>query len=556
VGSTKYFVYGVLSLLVCLSGSMAHSSLSVYAATFSNSIQGSSISGTVLDESVPPKSIAGASISLTNLVTAQIRSDRSDSAGYFSFANLRPGEYLVKVSRPGFVTATYGARHYRQPGRAIVVGHDQQVGALTLFLSRGGIIAGTIRDDKGNPARGIHVELRKVNWLNGERLLGSGRNAVDVGGTVTSITDEFGNYRLYNLPPGEYCVAAASSSALTGQLWAVYYPGVSDPSNAGTVSIAGSEQRSVDINLGAEALATIRGAIFPTLDPLTIYVDRFPADPFSAPRRASADGTFEIAGVPFGRYRLFAYSVGIAPMWGEAFVSVSSVSPPSNSVLLQPARSIHGRVRMDGRSERRLDVAIPLAMLPESPERLRFTPQLSWLQGGEFVATGVFPGTYRFVLNPSTTHSDSGLLIKDVHIGDKDYLDLPFEIGPSAGAEDITIELTATRQHILGDLTSESSLSDDDLMIVVFPDEARYWGKSPLRTRAVQPNTAGHFSISDLPAGNYRIALVRALSVDELSRPDVIRSLVPTSGGLALNAGESRQCQIAETSQQSTIRCN
>lgn len=60
------------------------------------------ITGTITDSSDSP--IAGATAELTNSLTKQVKALTTDTSGYFSFANLVPGDYSVRVKHTGFRT--------------------------------------------------------------------------------------------------------------------------------------------------------------------------------------------------------------------------------------------------------------------------------------------------------------------------------------------------------------------------------------------------------------------------------------------------------------------
>lgn len=58
------------------------------------------LAGTVTDPSGAV--IAGATVSLTNVLTSQARSQTSDKSGNFTFTEILPGTYIVTISAPGF----------------------------------------------------------------------------------------------------------------------------------------------------------------------------------------------------------------------------------------------------------------------------------------------------------------------------------------------------------------------------------------------------------------------------------------------------------------------
>src|SRR4051794_36124621 len=58
------------------------------------------LSGTIVDATGAV--LSGADVTATNVDTRQVRSTKTDSAGYFSFNELLPGTYTVSVNSAGF----------------------------------------------------------------------------------------------------------------------------------------------------------------------------------------------------------------------------------------------------------------------------------------------------------------------------------------------------------------------------------------------------------------------------------------------------------------------
>src|SRR5262245_23985524 len=80
-----------------------------------------------------------------------------------------------------------------------------------------GIVSGSVQREGGGPAAGVRV----------------GAVAIDDPSTMVSVTetDAGGNYRLTNVPAGQYFIAAGRLESLS------YFPGGTDPAKAGTVTV-------------------------------------------------------------------------------------------------------------------------------------------------------------------------------------------------------------------------------------------------------------------------------------------------------------------------------
>ena len=75
---------------------------------------------------------------------------------------------------------------------------------LTLRMTRGAVLSGTITDENGAPASGVSVRALQLRVQNGERTF----VGVPSAGSTIETTDDRGMYRFFGLPPGDYTVTA------------------------------------------------------------------------------------------------------------------------------------------------------------------------------------------------------------------------------------------------------------------------------------------------------------------------------------------------------------
>ena len=111
--------------------------------------------------------------------TRTSRTTTSDGEGRYSFTNLAAGEYVLTVSKPGYLEMVYGARR-AGPGIAgipIKLAANQKLEKIDLVVPRGSVIAGTVLDEFGDPAFNTPVRALRVAYQNGGRTLMSGGNA-------------------------------------------------------------------------------------------------------------------------------------------------------------------------------------------------------------------------------------------------------------------------------------------------------------------------------------------------------------------------------------------
>ncbi len=100
------------------------------------------------------------------------RSVNTDADGRYDVAELPAGRYNLFVTRNGYVSLQFGQRRPFESGRPLDVGEAQTVEKIDFALPRGGVIAGRITDELGEPLAGIRMQAMRHQYLpNGQRQL-------------------------------------------------------------------------------------------------------------------------------------------------------------------------------------------------------------------------------------------------------------------------------------------------------------------------------------------------------------------------------------------------
>jgi protocatechuate 3,4-dioxygenase beta subunit len=161
------------------------------------------IAGTVLTDDTPPQPARKSRVML-NEVSSIIpgRTTTTDDAGRFLFRDLPAGRYNLQAAKPGYLSVNHGATRPGRAGTPIAIGAAEKRNDVVFRISRGGVITGTVRDQSGQPAPGVGVNVLRYGYspVSGERMLS--RQTISSMGT----TDDRGVYRAWGLSPGEYVV--------------------------------------------------------------------------------------------------------------------------------------------------------------------------------------------------------------------------------------------------------------------------------------------------------------------------------------------------------------
>ncbi len=361
-----------------------------------------SISGTVVvaGSGAPARR---ARVTLSGIEPRGVLTRVTGDEGRFAFTGIPAGRYSLSASKPGHVTVIYG-QHRPGAGRAgtpIQLADGQQFQAR-LQMPRGGVITGTILDERAEATPGIQIRAMRAVIQRGERTLQSAGSGT---------TDDRGVYRIFGLQPGEYVVCATprgsiavdmermqvelealrrkletvepadtiaaqdareSATFLKSQdgeapqqtgFAPVCYPGSGSPAAGAIVLGIGEERMAVDFQLQAVPLARVEGTVVnPSGAPLqnvqvTLAAAGDVALLANRTARADGDGRFRILAVPPGQYTLTA----------RAAVRLSRDATPTPQTAAEKviaagqARAASGRVQLWST----LDVAVEGAGLTD-----------------------------------------------------------------------------------------------------------------------------------------------------------------------------------------------
>src|SRR4029077_8595603 len=139
---------------------------------------------------------------------------------------------------------------------------------LIFRMTPAAVITGRVRDENGEPLPWAQGTASLSYFMQGKRTL------MPAG---SSVTNDLGEYRLFNLPPGKYLLSAvyemsqsvgmAMATVMGGReeregLTTTYYPGTSDPLQAAAINVEpGAEIRSMDFSLQPSGVFHIRGHV-------------------------------------------------------------------------------------------------------------------------------------------------------------------------------------------------------------------------------------------------------------------------------------------------------
>lgn len=265
------------------------------------------VTGTVVN-SATGRPIPRVLVSLNNARSAVLTGPQGD----FSFDDVPPGPAQIEVRKPGYFPTEPQSPIDSPVGASLSytldVGPDMEKPVLK--LAPGGLISGAIMGNDEEPLEGAEVNVLAMQLIDGRRQL----RAVYHG----ALSDEDGNFRIADLPPGRYYLSVKAGRLSASILGAraenggetypplVYYPASSDLSRATQLDVAAGQHQEVKFALKMVPSFRVAGVIAGSGAWKEIYFPGLVSESqeplFIANRFDRQSGTFEFRAVPAGNY--------------------------------------------------------------------------------------------------------------------------------------------------------------------------------------------------------------------------------------------------------------
>jgi hypothetical protein len=331
-----------LTLLLCMTSAAQQAN---DPGSQSKSPVSSAITGRVINEAGQP--LSGTSISVAPIGGAQSQRTSTDAEGNFKAQTLDPGAYRVFASSPGYVTQSPADPNnpttYYRPGDSV-----------TLTLIKGGVIAGFVTNNSGEPLVSAPVRAFRIRDAEGKPIQAGVQ-------TRDRVTDDRGYYRLYGLQAGSYIVSVGGYSQYSGGMLgpnayaneAPTYAPASTRDTAAEIIVRPDEETNADIRYRSEPGHSISGRITGLQAQQTgVRLTDIESHATLANTGASSeDRTFQLNSIPDGEYEISALSGG-GPNTELAVSPVRRISVKGSDVTgieltLTALGAINGRVNIE-----------------------------------------------------------------------------------------------------------------------------------------------------------------------------------------------------------------
>jgi protocatechuate 3,4-dioxygenase beta subunit len=475
------------------------------------------------------------------------RSDAAtDSMGHFELKNLDPGQYRLSVQRNGYVRQEYGQT---KPGGAssfLTLSPGQKVSDITIRLIPAAVITGHVYDEDGEPVQGAQVSALRYAFRNGQRELAHAGEAR---------TNDLGEFRIYDLAPGQYVVEADKQPRFLAALKAepgyvpIYYPGVPDAARAAPIAVgAGEEFSSADITLQTTHTVTLRGHVISGIrrgpaSHVHIYLvsqgtttsgshvtsQSFVNDP---------QGVFELHNVAPGAYFLYAflYEEGRGEFARQP-IEAADADLDGITLTVAPGVDIKGRLRVEGN----LSSSVGSFQVSLSPKNARLffggMPSDAVKPDGHFLLKNAFDDEYEI----NVDGLPGNYFLKSARLDGIDALTTGVTIDTKQTPSLLDIIVSPDGARIDG-VVSKDQQPFQGASVTLVPDPPHRGEKCQFKS--TNTDQLGHFILQGIPPGDYKLFAWESIDPGAYKSSDFLLPFEDRGKSLQITEGSSLSVQL------------
>ncbi len=461
----------------------------------------------------------------------------TDSAGHFRLAGVREGNYDLTGERTGYLKSEFGARQPGGSGTTLHLKAGDKLNDLTVRLPRCPVLSGRVLDEQGQPLEKVLVYAVYPQWLRGQR----GYERSD--GVWTN--DE-GEFRIANLPPGRYILCAQGSfrsfvekpGGREKRVLSTCYPNARSPDDAEQLAVkAGEDLSGMDMRTLLGEVFHIRGKLAsgslsdkPGLV-LEAHAHNFGDGIFELEKEGEQGGSFDFSGVAPGNYDIELSSDEQKQVITRLFIAVKTsdvnglIVPPPNKVLVK------GVVRSSDPND---SAPVALDLIARDLRSPASEPYDIDIQPDGTFKIEVWPGEYVF----SLPRYSPGSYIKSIC---SNGVEMPNgSVTLTGGAAQVELIVSGGAGVVEGTIQpSDSAKNVGGLNVVLAAESARLDDMGLLRAKTDQD---GHFSFKGVPPGKYYAVAIPGVDPELLQNRDFIGQI--QQGGTEVELVPAGRLQI------------
>lgn len=456
----------------------------------------------------------------------------TDETGGFKIDGLEPGVYQVQLERSGYAAD----RKTNRDKNTIKVVAGQDTKDLVFHMLVAGVITGKIVDADGDPLQ--HVDVMAIIGAGG-----APRGYQTQSGT--GATNDLGEYRIADLPPGKYIVQAApprnelpphshnEKNTTNGRLVYVttYFPGTLDQRQAAALEVPAGGTTIASFGVQSSRAYVVSGTVTgltaqprprdDTSEALVAMMSQGIGQLFLLGKNGEReeqnlgeDGKFEFPNVLPGRYRaqVIVFSGFVN---GTPSIKMQTISTPIEvngsdvvGLRLQVDRNadVSGKFHIDGEEKidwRQLNVS--LLMVPESEdegtgfEMMAQAGMAGVNEDGSFEIKDVPGANYQLAVG-ARSEKFRDYYMKSALLGGQEVADTGFAAGPGTVLD---VLVSAKGAGIEGTVVDGEGKPVPNAAVVTVPSTGKL-GR-PDAYQSAMSDESGHFAMRGMNPGSFLV---------------------------------------------------
>ncbi len=496
--------------------------------------------------------IKKAKVTLHSVSGSQTFSAETGDDGKFTVKDVAGGRYRLTAEKSGYETSAYGSKRIGdQVGQLLNVAAGASLTGLSVKLPKQGAIAGKVLDSSGEPVNSALV-LALAN-----RYYQSGRKARIPRGALPVMSNDLGEYRVGQLPPGRYIICAIPKAWLQPNPAAdkeskpeateadvtACFPSAAQMGEATELEIRdGTELPSTDIRLVKTKTVSVQGRLTNvpagagTIALLTLNNRMMgPLGSSINPRAIvqGAEGRFEFRNVPPGTYTLHTLPTGLgnAPFVLKVDLTVGDRPLQNLEIPVSIPFEIKGKVNADPGPE--LNLPSIRVVLSGADDIVQSLAMANATAEGDLTLANLVPGKYRvqFAGIPGTHY------VRELRSGDQ--VSQTDEVEISSPGTFLTVTLATSTAQVTGTVKNDKGEPVPGAMVALIPNPQRAF-----RFRLSRTDGNGTFRQQNMPPGDYRIVAFDSIDAAGLESEEFLKPFASKLKAIKVDEGGSQSFDL------------
>jgi len=448
--------------------------------------------------------------------TLQTFSATSDGEGRFTFKSIPPGRYQFFASHAGYVKEAYQSNG-SEKGALLSLRAGQEIREVLFRMTRAAVVTGRVTDEDGEPMENIQVvalrrptedEIEQYWWLRQKQLTPAA--AVQ--------TDDRGEFRLFDLKPGEYFVRAEDQffpsnsvdfsndwtirESMGSQYAPVFYPGVTQLSQAQAVAATAGAEIEADFILRHTKMVEVSGKVVgidgkPPVNAYVMLREFQSPDFFGHGAEVDKNGEFKLRGVPPGSYVLMAQqqsnSENGAGYQAQQKIELGEDNVDSITLVLGRGTKIFGHILTSGSM---LPEALSLSLEPRDADLFGGWARVK--KDGSFEILDVADGSFTLDIGGL----GEGYYVQSARAGRDDILTNGLQVDKEKGLGTIQIVIAKATAQLQGSVLQDGApLVGARVRITPVPETAY----NRMSAHTTSTDQTGRFTFPAIGPGKYKV---------------------------------------------------